>query len=319
MGNQSFRTLSIDDFVEMTSRPDFSKVIEKEHNKVLAVQLPGTCVNFSRPQNSLKNRYDDIPCWDHSRVILIPPSAKYNYNHTDPSQITLTPTEIPSTYIHANFVSGFKERKKFICCQAPKKNTVENFWRMVLEQDSHIIVSLTKTDKGGFVCSEYWINAENGIDIFGRYVIRTLEIVKESSFTRTRLRLTDMFTDTSREIHHLWYTDWPNVGNPINPVQILDLIMQMNKKREELTTAAGSKLGPIVVHCAEGVGRTGIFCTIDNALSQLRKEQTVCLPQTVLKLRKQRHSSVFLIGQYAFCYKVVRYALITDLIEKILY
>ncbi|XP_057318433.1 tyrosine-protein phosphatase non-receptor type 9-like [Microplitis mediator] len=319
MGNQCFSAASIVDFLEMTSHPDFSNLIEKEHAQVLAAKLPGTFANFSRPQNSSKNRYNDIPCCDHSRVILLPHTAKYDNNDSDSSQIILKPAELASTYIHANFVDGFKEKKKFICCQAPKKNTVDDFWRMIFEQESHIIVSLTKTDKGGFVCYEYWANAEDNVKVLGRYVIRTLKIIQEESFTRTRLRLTDLISGTSREIYHFWYTNWPDYGTPTNSAEILDLILQVNLKQEELTQAADSKPGPIVVHCTAGVCRTGTFCTIDNALSQLRKEQTVSLPQTVLKIRKQRHSSVFLLEQYAFCYKVLRNALTTEVIKQILY
>nr|AOH69102.1 hypothetical protein A6F54_27 [Microplitis mediator bracovirus] len=318
MGNQTFKTFSIVDFLKMTSQPDFSKLVAKEHAQVLAVQLPGTFACFSRHENSSKNRHDDVPCWDISRVILSPQSATYDDEDWDSSNITTRSAEISSTYIHANLVDGFEEINKFICSQGPKKNSHEDFWKMVSEQESCIIVSLTETDDEDQVCYEYWVKEEDYELAFGRYIVRTLEIIEGPSFTRTRLRLTDVSSGTSREIYHFWYTHWPDYGTPTNPAEVLNLISQVNKKREEMRKT-DCQPGPIVVHCSAGVGRTGTFCTIDNALSQLRKEQTVCLPQTVLKLRKQRHSSVFLIGQYAFCYKVVRYALITDLIEKILY
>lgn len=50
--------------------------------------------------NLAKNRYTDVLCYDHSRVIL--------------SQIDDEPT---SDYINANFVDGYKQRNAYISTQ----------------------------------------------------------------------------------------------------------------------------------------------------------------------------------------------------------
>ncbi|KPJ21012.1 hypothetical protein RR48_00573 [Papilio machaon] len=60
------------------------------------------CVNIFRlPSNLSKNRYTDVLCYDHSRVLL---------SQTDP--------EDPTTdYINANYVDGYKQKNAFICTQ----------------------------------------------------------------------------------------------------------------------------------------------------------------------------------------------------------
>lgn len=55
-------------------------------------------------ENVFKNRYPDIKAYDQTRVRL----AERNGT-------------IGSDYINANFVLGYKERKKFICAQVKKK------------------------------------------------------------------------------------------------------------------------------------------------------------------------------------------------------
>ncbi|AAW51785.1 PTP 1 [Bracoviriform demolitoris] len=292
MGRHSFKTVSIDEFLELTLRPDLLNLIKKEHHKLMKVKLPGTIANFSRPENSSKNRSTLFPCWDESRVILKSPSKGIPYDN-----------DITSTYIHANFVDGFKDKNKFICSQSPMENTCEDFWRMILQENCHIIVSLTKVDNAVY-CYEYWANEKYREKVFGKYVIKTLEIIEEEVFTRSRLLLTDTNNDISQEIHHFWYTNFPlHYGWPIMSPELLNLIFHVDQKREELMNTTGS--GPIVIHCSKIVSWTGIFCTIYNALSQVREEKTVSLPQTVLNIRKKRHSSIMNWVEYEICYRVL--------------
>ncbi|XP_057318434.1 receptor-type tyrosine-protein phosphatase alpha-like [Microplitis mediator] len=294
MESQSFKSLSIDEFNQMAIRPDFPELIKKEHEQLVAVQLPGTIDHYSRPENSSKNRSTLFPCWDHSRVILKPPKGTPYGNHT------------ASSYIHANYVDGFEDTNKFICSQSPMENTCEDFWRMVSQENCRIIVSLTKVDLADEHCYEYWAKEKYCEKVFGNYIIRTLDIIEEENFTNTRLLLIDANNDISREIHHFWYTNWPrHHGWPIKSLELFKLIVKVNEKREELKKTPYFRPGPIVVHCSGGLNWTGIFCAIDNALYRAQKKRTVSLPQTVINIRKQRHSSFFCSVEYEICYRVL--------------
>ena len=63
------------------------------------------------------SRYPDIKCYDQTRVKL---SEIEDVDGSD--------------YINANFVNGYKDRKRWICAQGPLDHTVADFWRMVYEQ-----------------------------------------------------------------------------------------------------------------------------------------------------------------------------------------
>lgn len=61
-----------------------------------------SCFLFYRLRNNLvKNRYTDVLCYDHSRVILS------QGDDDDPT----------SDYINANFVDGYKQKNAYISTQ----------------------------------------------------------------------------------------------------------------------------------------------------------------------------------------------------------
>ena len=75
---------------------------------------------FRKPENVIKNRFVNIPCYDHSRVQL---SSSEN-----------------SSYIHANFVCGYNTDQDYILTQSPLPETIQDFWNMVLEHEVETVV-----------------------------------------------------------------------------------------------------------------------------------------------------------------------------------
>lgn len=72
-------------------------------------------------ENAPKNRYPDIKAYDQTRVKL----AQLN-------------GAIGSDYINANYVLGYKERKKFICAQGKTNDNITNFYASVAFHSDHL-------------------------------------------------------------------------------------------------------------------------------------------------------------------------------------
>lgn len=59
-----------------------------------------------------------------------------------------------SDYINANFIKGASGSPAYIASQGPLPNTVNDFWRMVVECEVQVIVMACNAQESGKVCSE---------------------------------------------------------------------------------------------------------------------------------------------------------------------
>lgn len=92
---------------------------------------------------------------------------------------------------------------------------------------------------------------------------------------------------------HLQCMDWPNNEvAPKTPEVMPHAINMLNQWEPE------TDIGPITVHCIDGVGRTGVFCALVSALDQAKAEDAVDIFQLVNKMRTSRPSMVETNEQY---------------------
>ncbi|XP_077975703.1 receptor-type tyrosine-protein phosphatase alpha-like [Styela clava] len=73
--------------------------------------------------------------------------------------------------------------------------------------------------------------------------------------------------------------------------------MQSRVRRNKEATA--------LIHCSDGAGRTGTFCTILNLIERLKCENRVDVFRTVKDLRDCRPEMVQTLDQYRFCFETV--------------
>ncbi|XP_045484147.1 tyrosine-protein phosphatase non-receptor type 9 isoform X1 [Pieris rapae] len=281
-----------------------------EYEEIRARPPHGTFHHAKLPSNLVKNRYTDVLCYDQSRVVL---------SQTDPDDAT-------TDYINANYVDGYKQKNAFICTQGPLPKTFGDFWRMVWEQGSLVIVMTTRAvERGRVKCGQYWPATLGTRAVHGGFAVTTEDIEQEDDYTISHLLLTDLRTEESRSIWHGQYTRWPDYGVPgggrAQPVlRFLNLVRRaQHRARAELGDAwAGHSRGPpIVVHCSAGIGRTGTFLTLDVCTSRLSVEGVADVRGTVERIRAQRAHSIQMPDQYVFCHlALIEYAVMQGHLES---
>ena len=231
-----------------------------------------------------KNRYKDIIPFDHTLVKLKEPDT------------------YGSTYINASYISTGKDQGLYyIATQGPLDATIIDFWKMIWQERSCVIVMLTEqVEQGEQSCCQYWPSTAELEVLHGQIHISSLEETIHDHYTlRHFLLVHEDHEDEERHVFHYHFRDWPLGSVPRDTGPFLEYWQEIDAKIKE------TKSGPVVVHCNDGVGRTGAFICIDSLLRNGEAkglDREVDVKRNVQLLQRQRPGMVQNDAQYRFIY-----------------
>nr|XP_033327168.1 receptor-type tyrosine-protein phosphatase N2 isoform X1 [Megalopta genalis] len=218
--------------------------------------------------------------YDHSRVIL---NDLANANNSD--------------YINASTIKSTDHDPRnpaYIATQGPLPHTAADFWQLIWEQGSVVIVMLTRlTEEGVAMCHRYW--PEEGSELYHIYEVH---LVSEHPWCDDYLvrsfYLKNLRTGETRTVTQFQFLSWPENGVPYSTKALLEFRRKINKSYK-------GRSCPVVVHCSDGVGRTGTYCLIDMVLNRMMKgAKEIDIAATLEHIRDQRPDMVATKQQFEF-------------------
>jgi len=234
-------------------------------------------------ENKKKNRYPDKLPYDHNRVLL---NALVNGSNSD--------------YINASTVMDHDPRNPaYIITQGPMTHTVADFWQMVWEQGSVVIVMLSRLSENGYqLAQRYW--PEDGSE---QYHIFEVHLVSEhvwcEDYLVRSLYLKNSQTGETRTVTQFHFLSWPDSNIPTSTKAILEFRRKVNKSYR-------GRSCPMIVHCSDGVGRSGTYVLIDMVLNRMMKgSKEIDIAATLEHIRDQRSGMVQTRSQFEFCLMAV--------------
>lgn len=239
-----------------------------------------------------ENRYNNIWTYEHSRIRFSDSSVYLNGSYIEPAR-------------------EYGCKRRYIATQAPLPSTFAAFWSVVWQQNARTICMITREFESGRVQSHnYWSEGQYGdmqlkvvevesLDSAGQTISRGGSLTTDkteggyhfpsksveddangaaSSVSTIKRRFVLSKDGEQREITQLQFVAWPDYSIPEDALGILNYMDMANNEQAEASeqvqrTSKAGQVGPIVVHCSAGVGRTGTYIVIDSVLDVLRSSR----------------------------------------------
>lgn len=130
---------------------------------------------------------------------------------------------------------------RYIATQGPLTNTCQDFWTMIWEQHSNLIVMVTPLmERGRLKCLKYWPDLNDSMDPGNGLKVTCMKERESPSMIERDLVV--VRGSESREITHIQYTAWPDHGVPDDASDFMSLVMKVR-------TIRSTSLDPVIVHC----------------------------------------------------------------------
>lgn len=172
-----------------------------------------------KPENIAKNRYRDISPYDCTRVSLVN---------------SMTGDYINANYVNMEIPGGVVNR--YIATQGPLANTTTDFWRMVQQESSHLIVMLTTVmEAGRQKCHQYWPVTGDELHLGDGFSVKCLseQADETGSFVFREFVLCDKRTGEQRHIQHMQYLAWPDHCVPSDPNLFIEFTERVRVARNK--------------------------------------------------------------------------------------
>ncbi|XP_033935897.1 receptor-type tyrosine-protein phosphatase-like N, partial [Pseudochaenichthys georgianus] len=233
--------------------------------------------------NAKKNRCAQSAPYDHSRVKL---RAEVNPSRSD--------------YINASTIIEHDPRMPaYIATQGPLSHTISDFWQMVWENGCTVIVMMSAlVEDGEKQCDRYW--PDEGSSLYHIYEVNLVsEHIWCNDFLVRSFYLKNVQTQETRTLTQFHFLSWPAQGIPPATRPLLDFRRKVNK-------CYRGRSCPIIVHCSDGIGRTGTYILIDMVLNRMAKGvKEIDIAATLEHVRDQRPGMVRTKDQFEFALTAV--------------
>ncbi|VDI44159.1 receptor-type tyrosine-protein phosphatase T [Mytilus galloprovincialis] len=196
-----------------------------------------------------------------------------------------------SDYINAVIIPGYADQSKFLVTQCPLEGTVVDFWTMIYDHDSKVVVLLDQLNKKG----QLW-SGKNEVLEFEHF-----SIVQENASNSEQLQLT--LHSKKKEQRKITVFTAPKLNVTSDAMLPSDILLDLLKTVKDCWE---EQKGFITVVSSDGCTKIGLFVALYLSLEKMEIDDEVDVFQVVRAMQVRRPELLTELEEYEYCYKCIK-------------
>lgn len=262
---------------------------------------PQLYCEFERIPKRVENAKYDCALADENKNKNFDP----NFLPYDSNRVRLTPTrDNRMGYVNASHITSTVGNKQrfYIVAESPNDTFTSNiFWQCVWEADVYLLVQLSSE------LSYIPQTSERCLE-FGQYQVWREFSQETDRCTTSKLRVYHTQSRRYRSVWHISYNEWGDQNCPRDVGHFLGFLEELNSVRlasiAEVPPSHNTN-PPVLIHCNEGGGRTGVTLVADLLMYTLDHNQDLDIPRLIGQIRQQRDNIIPSLAQYKFIHALL--------------
>ncbi|XP_063425656.1 receptor-type tyrosine-protein phosphatase alpha-like [Mytilus trossulus] len=198
-------------------------------------------------------------------------------------------------YINAVIIPGYTYDSKILVTQCPLEETVVDFWTMVYDHNSSIVVLLDQLNRK----TPLWLGRQEVLQF------KDFTIVQDNSPNPEELKLILSHKEKDPMSITVFTTSKVNNDAILPSNVLLDLL-------KKVTECWKIQKGPITVVCSDGCSKSGIFVALKLILEKMKIDDEIDVFQVVRTMQVRRPEFFTEFDQYEYCYRCIKEYLEND-------
>ena len=191
------------------------------------------------------------------------------------------------TYINASWI----ENCHFIATIHPTRETYRNFLQMIYQTEASMVVMLSTKEKlvdiingkSENVC--YWPTNDKSIKC-DEFLATLIKFTLTDTFMEREISMRNTQVGKVHNFTHCIFTLWDEDSTLLELPSAVALLNRILLQKQDASDS------PIIIHCQDGVCKTGIILTVLKSIEELKLRKSTSIFHSVNNLRGQRMSMV---------------------------
>ncbi|XP_052105008.1 receptor-type tyrosine-protein phosphatase epsilon-like [Mytilus californianus] len=286
--------------VPETSIPknDFCKYISDQEHKTLPRNQNMYKLQFQRLEALRPLNPQSAYTAGTSKENIHKNSVKKIFPHNRYRPYTMSYARTRNDYINAVIIPGYTYDSKILVTQCPLAETVVDFWTMVYDHNSPIVVLLDKLNTN----APLWLGRQEILQ-FKRFTI-----LQDNSPNPEEFKLTLNHKEKDPMTITVFTTSILN--NDMNDAMLpSNILLDLLKKVKECWEKQKS---PITVVCSDGCSKSGVLVALKLILEKMEIDDEIDVFQVVRTMQVRRPEFFTEFDQYEYCYRCIKEYLEND-------